>query len=107
MIKIRRKQEVENPFEKTKEYRGSQGYFKLQNNINKLMSEQTHCSICGSTHDLTVHHVLLCKNYERLYTNKDNLIVICNNCHHQYHAKYSNVNPTTLLKFKGEKKCKE
>jgi 5-methylcytosine-specific restriction endonuclease McrA len=99
VIKIRRKQEVENPFEKTREYRGSQGYFKLKNNVTKLLNEQDHCSICGAKTDLTVHHVLPCENYERLYTNKDNLIVICKDCHYKYHKDYTKVNPTTLLDF--------
>lgn len=68
--------------------------------------DENKCIICGSNKNLTVHHVIPCKNYERLYTNKDNLIVVCQKCHNQYHTKYSKVNPTTLLKFKGEKKCK-
>ena len=67
------------------------------------MQEQDHCSICGATDDLTVHHVLPCENYERLYTNKDNLIVICKKCHYQYHNDYTKVNPTTLLDFHWRK----
>ena len=97
---------MENPFEKTREYRGSQGYFKLQNNITKLLNEQDCCSICGAKTDLTVHHVLPCENYERLYTNPNNIIVLCKKCHYEYHSKYE-CNPTTLLIFKEEKICKK
>ena len=95
-----------NPFEQVKEYKGTSSYWKLQDNINKKLMDTTKCEICGRTEDLTVHHIIPCKNYERLYVNKDNLIVICQRCHNEYHKKYKKINPSTLLKFKGEKKCR-
>ena len=49
--------------------------------------------------DLTVHHVIKCKNNEVLYVNPENLIVLCDKCHSAYHQKYSDVNPKTLIEF--------
>lgn len=91
--------DIDNPFEKPKTFRGSNSYFKLQKSIAKLFAEQNKCSICGSKDKLEVHHVIHCEKHERLYADKDNLCVLCSDCHHRYHDEYNRINPTTLLEF--------
>ena len=57
--------------------------------------------------DLVVHHVIKCENNEVLYLNPDNLIVLCNRCHTEYHRNYSKANPKTLIEFTLTKKDKK
>lgn len=94
--------ELDNPFEKVHEVKGTKIYFKRQKWVRELKEKYSHCCICGSRENLTVHHVIQVPNYERLYYNTDNGVVICQKCHNEYHRRYKRINPTTLLQFKEE-----
>ncbi len=100
----------ENPLEKRTFKKGTQTYWKLRGIADELLQQQKKCSICGSEKDLTVHHVIKCENNEVLYVNPDNLIVLCSKCHAEYHQKYYETNPKTLIEFiltKDDKKRKK
>lgn len=58
------------------------------------------CCVCGRKSNLEKHHILHTNKYDELHSSTENLITICNTCHHNYHQKYNhNISFKTLLKF--------
>lgn len=99
----------ENPLEKSRFRKGTQTYWKFREIANELLQEQSKCRICGSQKDLVLHHVIKCEHDEILYINPDNIIVLCNACHAEYHRNYPEISPESLIDFivsKYEKKKK-
>ena len=92
-----------NPFEKVKEYKGGDIYWKRQKWVKELYNKQSRCLICGEEHDLTPHHIIKAKNYERLYYNQHNGVILCRKCHNEYHKfvneKGLNVDPFSFVLF--------
>lgn len=95
------------PLERGKFKKGTQTYWKFRGIVDEMLQQHEKCSICGSKKDLVVHHVIKCENNEVLYLNPDNLIVLCNRCHTEYHRNYSKANPKTLIEFALTKKDKK
>lgn len=70
---------------------------------DELLSLEHKCCICGKKNDLEPHHILHTNKYDELYNSIENLVVMCNSCHHKYHQKYHyNISFKTLLEFKGD-----
>lgn len=45
------------------------------------------CAICGSSENLTIHHIKKVSSFPYLEFNKNNFIVLCDKCHKQHHQK--------------------
>jgi 5-methylcytosine-specific restriction enzyme A len=52
-----------------------------------LLYEKKACEICTSNRFLQVHHVLPRSSNPELSMDKENLMVLCENCHKKIHAK--------------------
>lgn len=78
-------------------------YWKFQALINEILQEQKTCAICGSKENLNLHHLVHCRSFEKKYADKNNIIVLCRDCHWEYHNRYSKVSPYTLFSFMREK----
>lgn len=105
---VKTNEESINPFEKVTEYKGGDIYWKRQKWISELYDKQSRCLICNSKNDLTPHHTIKAKNYERLYYNKYNGVLMCRKCHNEYH-KFVNdnglsIDPLSLVLFVKSKK---
>ena len=60
------------------------------------------CQRCGGEEDLEVHHALPFKQYNSLGADPNNGIVLCKECHSEYHEVNGykrNVNPVSLAQF--------
>ena len=52
-----------------------------------LLYEKKVCEICGSDKSLQVHHILPRSSNPELIMDKENLMVLCEECHKKIHAK--------------------
>ena len=78
-------------------------YWKFKQVIPEVLSEQRECVVCGSKKNLNVHHIVHCRSYEKRYADKNNLVVLCRDCHREYHNSFSKSTPVTLFKFMRNK----
>lgn len=63
------------------------------------------CQCCGSTEKLHVHHMNSFKHYNQLGADPNNGIVLCDECHRQFHSIYGNShhnNSANFAKFMRE-----
>lgn len=65
------------------------------------------CQKCGSSVDLSVHHLFPKSKYPELKMNRANLITLCQTCHQHYHNWHckrdiEKCNPITFLEWIGE-----
>ena len=51
----------------------------------KLLELNPHCDICGSIHNLQLHHVFCIRHNFRTQLNR--CVLLCGNCHKKWHAK--------------------
>lgn len=70
----------------------------------KVLKRDKVCQCCGSgtLNELEVHHPLPFHKYNSLGADPNNGIVLCKDCHSEYHAKYGYkraANPITLAQF--------
>ena len=69
---------------------------------NFVLKRDKVCQSCGSSVDMEVHHLLPFKQYNHLGADTNNGIVLCKDCHAEYHHKYgykTGCNPITLVNF--------
>ena len=74
-------------------------YYDLGYTFNKLKKESDGCFVCGSKDNLEPHHLKQVKPSKSDYSEENNLVVLCNYCHHNYHSQYKKVNPKTFAAF--------
>ena len=79
--------------------KGDKFYWKFHSVAHELLKQQKQCSICGSTEDLEVHHIVQSKFYDNNYSNESNIIVLCRDCHKKYHQNFKTVNAKTFIEF--------
>lgn len=68
----------------------------------KVLKRDGVCQCCGSKDDLQVHHPLPYNQYNSLRADTNNGIVLCKECHDEYHNRNGykrDVNPITLAQF--------
>ena len=75
--------------------------------VNLYHRDNYCCQKCGTTVNLTLHHLFPKSLYPELKTNMNNLITLCERCHQNYHNKYCkrdiNVcNPVHFLGWLGK-----
>jgi len=67
------------------------------------------CAICGASENLTIHHIKEVSKAPYLEFNKNNFIVLCNECHIKHHQKQdqhqSNKQRQQANKLKGGNQC--
>ena len=93
------KKEVNAPTRNDPEYR------KMKERVRKRDSST--CACCGyhsdkkTYHNLEVHHIYGYKDHLDYRTEDSNCIILCKDCHKQYHSLYgkNNVNPVTFAYF--------
>jgi hypothetical protein len=87
---------------------GGKYHWELQDWVSKLYLEYPNkCVVCGTKKDLEPHHLLQVKPYDELYTSISNGVLICKECHHEYHETYGgNITPYTMIDFVKKKQAK-
>lgn len=68
----------------------------------KVLKRDGVCQCCGNKDDLQVHHPLPYEQYPSLRADTSNGIVLCKECHDEYHHKNGykkDANPVTLAQF--------
>lgn len=68
----------------------------------KILRRDKVCQCCGSSENLEVHHPLPFKKYNSLAADINNGIVLCKECHTEYHSQNGykkNCNPVSLAQF--------
>ena len=58
---------------------------RIGRDLFKLKRKNSSCLICGSSENLTIHHLRPVKDYPELKYNYNNIKVICSNCHESIH----------------------
>lgn len=74
-------------------------YWKFQGTIKKLKEKENNCFICDSQKNIVPHHIKQVKKSHNDYYSEDNIVLLCDYHHHQYHKKYPNVNLKTFCEF--------
>lgn len=64
-------------------FRGSSAWKKKRLEI--LERDGYKCKNCGSTENLTIHHIYSLDNYPKMKLENNNLITLCTICHHKTH----------------------
>lgn len=64
-------------------FRGSSIWKKKRNEI--IMRDGFKCAICQCTKNLQVHHIYSLDNYPNMKLENNNLITLCDICHHKAH----------------------
>ena len=96
--------------EKNEKNRSEKDYYSLS--IWKSMSYQMRkeheiCELCGKNKSTEVHHIFPFMHQfedvrEDVFLDKDNLICLCTDCHHQVHAKnYGNLGIHERMKIES------
>lgn len=94
--------------EKNEKNRSEKDYYSLS--IWKTMSQELRkeheiCQLCGKRKSEEVHHIFPFMHQfedirEEVFLDKDNLICLCSDCHHQVHAKnYGNLGMPERIKI--------
>ena len=94
--------EKETPKDNRPIRRGSKIYNKFR--LNVLKRDEV-CQCCGATENLHVHHLSSFKLHNSRGADTDNGIVLCKECHGQYHSIYGKGhknNPVNFAKFLRE-----
>lgn len=69
----------------------------------EILKQEKKCCICRTKTNLEPHHILHTTKYDELHNSIENLVVMCNTCHHNYHQKYHyNIGFKTLLEFQQD-----
>ena len=74
-------------------------YWKFLGTIQKLKEKENKCFICGSTKNIVPHHLKRVKQNNANYYSENNIVLLCNKHHAQYHHKYHDVNLKTFCEF--------
>lgn len=74
-------------------------YWKFQGTIKKLKEKDNRCFVCGSTENIVPHHLKRVKRTSNDYYNENNLILLCDYHHRDYHQKYPQVNGKTFSEY--------
>ena len=73
----------------------------------RLRKEHEFCQLCGKNKSTEVHHIFPFMHQfedvrEEVFLDKDNLICLCSDCHHQVHAKnYGNLGIPEIMKIES------
>ena len=97
-----------NRLEKNEKNRSEKDYYSIS--IWKSMSQDMRkkypeCQLCGKNKSTEVHHIFPFMHQfedirEEVFLDKDNLICLCTDCHHQVHAKnYGNLGMPERIKI--------
>ena len=76
-----------------------ENFWKLMGTVRKLKNKENKCFVCGSTEDIVPHHIRKVKQEIEDYYSEDNLVLLCDECHHRYHRQYPDVNSKTFCEF--------
>ena len=74
-------------------------YWKLLGTIQKLKEKENKCFICGSSENIVPHHLKQVKQTNNDYYSENNLVLLCDKHHHEYHKQYPEVNLKTFCEF--------
>ena len=74
-------------------------YWKFLGTIKKLKEKENRCFVCGTTENIVPHHIRKAKQSNDDYYNENNIVLLCNKHHIQYHKENSSVNPKTFGEF--------
>lgn len=96
--------------EKNEKNRSEKDYYSLsvwKSISQRLRKEHEFCQLCGKNKSTEVHHIFPFMHQfedvrEEVFLDKDNLICLCSDCHHQVHAKnYGNLGIPERMKIES------
>lgn len=99
-----------NRAEKNEKNRSEKDYYSLsvwKSISQRLRKEHPECQLCGKNKSTEVHHIFPFMHQfedvrEEVFLDKDNLICLCTDCHHQVHAKnYGNLGIPERMKIES------
>ena len=76
-----------------------ENYWKLQSTIKNLKDEDNRCFVCGCKKEIVAHHIKKVSQESKEYYSRNNVVLLCDDCHHIYHQQYSEVNQKTFSEF--------
>ena len=97
-------------FEKNEKIKSEKDYYSLsvwKSISQRLRKEHEICQLCGKNKSTEVHHIFPFMHQfedvrEEVFLDKDNLICLCSDCHHQVHAKnYGNLGIPERMKIES------
>ena len=99
-----------NRLEKNEKNRSEKDYYSTsvwKSMSYELRKEHQFCQLCGKNKSTEVHHIFPFMHQfedvrEEIFLDKDNLICLCTDCHHQVHAKnYGNLGIPERMKIES------
>ena len=96
--------------EKNEKNKSEKDYYSLsvwKSMSYELRKEHEFCQLCGKNKSTEVHHIFPFMHQfedvrEEVFLDKDNLICLCSDCHHQVHAKnYGNLGIPERMKIES------
>ena len=69
------------------------------NRFSKKLRKDAICDCCGIKEDLTVHHLWPKKAHPTLAFKKDNVVVLCNKHHNDYHKYWKDTEATSPVTY--------
>ena len=99
-----------NRLEKNEKNRSEKDYYSIsvwKSISQRLRKEHEICQLCGKNKSTEVHHIFPFMHQfedvrEEVFLDKDNLICLCTDCHHQVHAKnYGNLGIPERMKIES------
>jgi 5-methylcytosine-specific restriction endonuclease McrA len=85
------------PQKKVKEELDSE---KLRKWAKRVKDRDKKCLVCGSTENLTAHHLLNKSHHPSVAYITEMGVCLCENCHNKFHNEYkNNCNPENFKKF--------
>lgn len=97
-------------FEKNEKNSSEKDYYSIsgwKSISQRLRKEHEICQLCGKNKSTEVHHIFPFMHQfedvrEEVFLDKDNLICLCSDCHHQVHAKnYGNLGIPERMKIES------
>lgn len=76
-----------------------ENYWKFKGTVKKLRDNENQCFICKSTENIVPHHIKSTKQNKDGYFNENNIILLCDYHHRDYHQKYPQVNAKTFCEY--------
>ena len=76
-----------------------ENFWKLLGTVQNLREKENKCFVCGSKESIVPHHIKRVKQESAEYYSEDNLLLLCDDCHHLYHQMYPKVNSKTFCDF--------
>lgn len=77
----------------------NRNYYDFCHTVDKLRKEDNSCFICGSKVEIEPHHIRKVKQSRESYSNEENIVLLCRDCHLKYHRKHKTADTKSFIDF--------